>query len=212
MYECKRESTCVKDCEVVMKVAVVIGHQVNSPGAINKNFEASEFSFNEKLAKNIQSNYHSLVNFSQEVDLEIAQAKIEIVYRETNYQELPGQINNLKPDLIISLHCNAFNTEVNGCEMLYYHKSVKGKEIAKIFQIQLVDILENKDRGTKPKGSEDRGGYLLKMTNAPCIIAEPFFIDNDDEYLNAKELFDDGTLTLTYCDAINKALIYLKDS
>ena len=183
-----------------MRVAVVIGHQSKSPGAANENFEASEFTFNESLAKDIKANF-AHVNMTDE---------IEIVYRETNYSELPGQINALKPDLIISLHCNAFNTEINGCEMLYYHKSTKGKEIAKIFQSHLVDIFENKDRDIKPKGSEDRGGYLLKYTIAPCIITEPFFIDNDDEYLNAKELFDDGTLTLTYCEAINQALIYLK--
>jgi len=193
-----------------MRVAVIIGHNNKDEGARNKNFEASEFSFNEKLAKNIQLNYHSLVDFSQEINLKIDQAEIEIVYRETNYSELPRQINELNPDLIVSLHCNAFNEEVNGCEMLYYHKSEAGKKVAQIFQNEIVNLFENKDRGIKPKTSEDRGGYLLRYTNAPCIIAEPFFIDNDEEYLKARELFDSGELTSAYCECIDSALKYLK--
>ncbi len=65
--------------------------------------------------------------------------------------------------------------------MLYYHRSIKGKLIAGILNEQLVEALSLKNRGLKPKASEDRGGHLLKNTVAPCVIAEPFFIDNNKD-------------------------------
>jgi N-acetylmuramoyl-L-alanine amidase len=185
-----------------MRVAVVIGHNNKDEGARNKNYEMSEFRFNQQLAHDIDHNFyeHNMVD------------EIRIVYRETNYQDLPIQINELNPDLIVSLHCNAFNEEVNGCEMLYYHKSEAGKKVAQIFQNKIVNLFENKDRGIKSKTSEDRGGYLLRYTNAPCIIAEPFFIDNYEEYLKARELFDSGELTSAYCECIDDALKYLREA
>lgn len=183
-----------------MRVAVIIGHSESSQGATNKNYGVSEFEFNRKLAHDIEHSFH-LFNKTDE---------IVVVYRETTYQDLPIQVNELKPDLIVSLHCNAFDTHANGCEMLYYHKSEKGKEVARIFQNNIVRGFDNKDRGIKPKVSEDRGGYLLRYTNAPCIICEPFFIDNDDEYLQAEEYFDNGFLSTWFCASINEALGYLK--
>lgn len=184
-----------------MRVAVVIGHQEGSVGASNSSYDMSEFEFNRMLAHDIE---HNFMKFN-------AIDEIVVVYRETTYQDLPIQINELKPDLVVSLHCNAFNTEASGCEMLYYHTSEKGKEVARILQNTLVQGLDNKDRGIKLKRSEDRGGYLLRYTNAPCVICEPFFIDNDEEYVRAKEFFTDGYLTTWYCVGINKALEYLKD-
>jgi len=53
--------------------------------------------------------------------------------------------------------------------------------MAEILNENLVDALGLNNRGIKPKSAEDRGGYLLKSTSAPCIIAEPFFIDNDSD-------------------------------
>lgn len=184
-----------------MRVAVVIGHQQQSPGAKNKNYETNEFKFNQALAHDIENNFFEYNDKDEVV----------VIYRESNYANLPKEINALYPDLIISLHCNAFDTFVNGCEMLYYYKSEKSKEVARIFQNRLITVMDNQDRGIKAKSAEDRGGYLLRYTHAPAIICEPFFIDNDEEFLNANELFFEGRLTQTYCECIDDALKYLKN-
>jgi N-acetylmuramoyl-L-alanine amidase len=105
---------------------------------------------------------------------------VQRVYRRT-YKQLPSDINELSSDFIISLHCNAFNKNASGTEVLYYHKSELGKKSAEILQDELVGALSLKNRGIKPRSVEDRGGHLLKYTNAPCIISEPFFIDNDSD-------------------------------
>lgn len=183
-----------------MKIAVVIGHSETSPGAINKTHVMSEYEFNRALAYDIKSNFSS---FNKEDE-------VVVVHRENGYAKLPGEINSLKPDLVVSLHANAYNEKAQGCEMLYYHKSEKGKDIAQIFQEHIQGTFENNNRGIKPKTSEDRGGPILKGTLAPCIICEPFFIDNNEDYLKAEELFETGELTDAYCKAIDEAVEYLK--
>ncbi len=186
-----------------MKVVVVVGHNEENQGASNSTYNVTEFMFNQKLAQDIVHNFSKFNKKDNAV----------IMYRENGedgYRNLPGRINNLSPDLVISLHCNAFNTIVNGCEVLYYHTSIDGKEIAKICQEHLVKGLGNNDRGIKSKTTEDRGGYLLRYTEAPCVICEPFFIDNDDDFSNADKYFKNGDLTTWYCEAIDESLEYLK--
>lgn len=187
-----------------MRVALVVGHSQKDQGARNSSYGVSEFEFNKKLALDIERNFDNLFNLGQH--------EIGVIYRETNYKELPAQINKHKPDLIVSLHCNAFDKRANGCEMLYHYKSTKSKVIARIFQNYLVQRLDNKDRGIKGRTVEDRGGYLLRYTVAPCIICEPFFIDNDDELLRADECFNNGDLTKWYCKAINDSLQFLSEN
>ena len=151
-----------------MKVALVIGHTEKSPGACNKLYNVCEFEFNNRLVTKI-----SAVIFDR--------CEVVVVHRD-RYKDLPGKINKLNPDFVMCFHNNAFNTKATGSETLYYHTSKKGKKIASIFQKKIVAALQLKDRGIKGKSSEERGGYVLKYTNAPCIILEPFFIDNDTDY------------------------------
>lgn len=167
--------------------ALVIGHKKSSPGALNLETGLTEFDFNEALAHRIEGMP--------------SMTAVQRIYRRT-YKDLPGDINQLNPDFIVSLHCNAFNRKVSGTEVLHYHKSQKGKIMAEILLETLVEHLKLPDRGVKPKTSEDRGGYLLKYTNAPCVIAESFFIDNDDDLARAQE--DLEGLAEAYVRAIDR--------
>ena len=73
--------------------------------------------------------------------------------------------------------------------------------MAEILQNAMVGYLKLPNRGVKPKTSEDRGGYLLRYTEAPCVIAEPFFIDNNDDLARAQE--DLEGLAEAYAGAID---------
>ena len=42
----------------------------------------------------------------------------------------------------------------------------------------------------------------MRYTHAPCVIAEPFFIDNDEDLARARE--DPDGLALAYARAIDK--------
>jgi len=167
--------------------ALVIGHKKHSPGAKNIRANLSEFDFNEDLALRIET--------------KVMKAEVQRIYRRT-YKELPDDINLLEPDFILSLHCNAFDGKVSGTEVLHYHKSEKGKKMAEIVRNHLVEYLKLRNRGIKPRTAEDRGGYLLRYTKAPCVIAEPFFIDNDSDLDRARD--DVDGLAGTYAAAIEE--------
>jgi len=173
--------------KIMKKCALVIGHKKASPGASNKNAGLTEFDFNEGLAF--------------EIEKAVRDVDVQRVYRRT-YSTLPTDINDLKPDFIISLHCNAFNESASGTETLYYHRSKKSKRIAEILNDNFVKALGLKDRGIKSKSSEDRGGSLLKNTNAPCVIVEPFFIDNDSDLKTVQD--NRAALVKAYADSISE--------
>ena len=167
--------------------ALIIGHKKHSPGAINAKANLSEFDFNEGLALRIEK--------------KVQKTEMQRIYRRT-YKELADDINGLKPDFILSLHCNAFDGKVSGTEVLHYHRSEKGKKMAGIALDHLVGYLKLPNRGIKQRTAEDRGGYLLRYTKAPCVIAEPFFIDNDSDLARAQEDIDG--LAAVYANAIDE--------
>jgi N-acetylmuramoyl-L-alanine amidase len=174
------------------RVALVVGHKSSSPGAYNIDYDLSEFEFNRDLVYDVGN---KLVKGWFD--------KVEpiIIFRES-YNGLPRKINDKNPDFIISFHCNAYNTRVSGTEVLYYHRSKTGKWIARVLQDYLLSALDLNDRGILSRTAEDRGGYLLRYTNAPCVIAEPFFIDNNNDL---KYVLDNrNRLVDAYVDAIEE--------
>jgi len=167
--------------------ALVIGHKKSSPGAGNDRAGIHEFEFNEDLAMRIEKKTQN--------------TKVQRVYRRT-WGELPADINGLDPNFVLSLHCNSYDSRASGTEVLYYHKSKVGERIAELLQRHLVKFLGLPDRGIKAKDSEDRGGHLLRYTKAPCVIAEPFFIDNDQDLARARDDLDG--LAGAYASAIDE--------
>lgn len=171
------------------KAAIVVGHSQTSQGAVNPETGKTEWQFNNEIAQMVK-------------DKLLPHPSIHpiIVYRNHGYAKLPYEINELQPDAILSLHANAFNRYASGCEVLYYHKSERGKKFAEIVLRNIHSVLFNTNRGIRPKTSEDRGGYLLKLTNAPCVIAEPFFIDNYEDFMKAEH--SKGALADAYAKSI----------
>jgi N-acetylmuramoyl-L-alanine amidase len=150
--------------------AVVVGHRESAQGASSKDGSVTEFDFNSEVAAEIKKR--------------VKKARVEVVFRENSTsgrRKLPAKINRMAPHIVVSLHCNAFNGSATGTETLYFHSSEKGKKLAGIVQRHLLDALELRDRKTKPKKEGDRGGHLLRFTQAPCVICEPFFVDNDSD-------------------------------
>lgn len=155
-----------------MKICLVVGHRESSQGASNSLCGITEFEFNNRLAVSIAS---------------ICKHDCFIIHREdirSGYNKLPNKINKFDCDLVISLHCNAFNGKAGGHEVLYWNTSTKGKAWAIRINKAIGLALGNNDRGIKPIKQGDRGANVLRSTKAPCILLEPFFIDNDEELGN----------------------------
>jgi N-acetylmuramoyl-L-alanine amidase len=172
-----------------MKCGLVIGHKANRQGACNKTHGICEYQFNDQLACDIY-------DYMKEKGSDI---NIRIIHRIT-YKELPDDINKINPDFFISMHCNATNGRVNGTEMLYYYTSKRSKKMAEIMQKIMIKAFGFKNRGVRPRMTEDRGGTLLRYTNMPGVIAEPFFIDNDNAYETIMANYD--KLVEVYVDSI----------
>ena len=180
-----------------LKCVLDVGHGGISqdPGAVNEALGVREFDFNDQLAQKIKESYQG------EVDIVIS-------HRRT-YESLPGDLNALSPDFIVSLHCNSSeNPSAHGTEVLHWHTSMKGKKIAAIFQDNLVAALKTRDRGIKPKTDQDRGAKLLRDTHSPCIIVETFFLSNSEEYQKVMSHYDE--LVAAFTTSINQTADYLK--
>ena len=169
-----------------MLACLIVGHSKKSQGARNIANRMSEYNLNAQVARGV-------------VDRHSGTLQVVPVYRST-YADLPAVVNAYNPTFAIALHCNAYDTSTTGTETLYYHSSSKGEQIARECQNTFVKTYGLRDRGIKPCHSEDRGGYLLRYVNAPIVICEPFFIDNDSDY--TKVMFNGTTLIDCYLDVL----------
>lgn len=158
--------------EIVKHVGLIVGHSSESQGAYNKTNNVSEYEFNKELAELISS---------QLTEMKI---KSQIFTRTSGVPNLVREVNKANPSVVVSLHCNAFNKQVSGSEVLYYFKSQKSKKLASLLLENIVNTLDLRNRGTLPI-EQGRGAYVLKNTNMPCALIEPFFIDNDVDYIVA---------------------------
>ena len=113
---------------------------------------------------------------------------IDLIIKARNeYKDLVNEVNTLNADYLISCHFNAYNGKTQGTEVLYSHKSAKGKELAIIAQKKLIEHLALNDRGVKSITINDRGGAILNKTKPIAILLEPFFLDN----ITDKKVLDD---------------------
>lgn len=119
-------------------------------------------------------------------ELEKMGYEVVTVIQNKSFGELPTRINALKPDVIISIHYNAFNGKATGSETLYFSLSKKSKSLAEKIQRETVKALGLANRGAKGL-LMGRGSALLIRTNAPCVILEPFFGDNPTDLARARE-------------------------
>ena len=174
--------------ERVKKLCVlVIGHHPDKPGGVNPHSNISEFEFNKELARRIEK--------------KVQIVRIQKLFTKS-YENLPRDINYLSPDFVINLHCNYFDSVLSGTEVLYCYEDYKGKEIAEILLQHLVEHLGLRNRGLVPRREGELGYHILCNPNAPTVIAEPFFISNDQDLIRAQE--DLEGLAQAYADAIDK--------
>ncbi len=169
-----------------MNVLLVVGHSDARPGARNAASDLYEFQFNKPLVGQVTKRL-------QDKGVEAAM---------TTYQAGGGNVArwNGASDLLIEFHCNAFNREASGTEVLYAKGSDKGLAAAQILHRHLGECLGLFERGVKAKVRSDRGGDLLWGVRQVALIPEPFFIDNDFDLARAQ----DRDLADAYADGIEQ--------
>lgn len=149
-----------------IKVVIDAGHGGNDSGGTNG--QLSEKDLTLSLINKIKA-LHS----NENVELFFTRDKDELISLNDRVQK----INEIKPDLVISLHVNnSKNIESNGVEA-YVPKDLahtaKSEELANKF----LDILTNKT-SLISRGVKTAPFLILKKSNCPTILAEVGFMSN----------------------------------
>lgn len=85
-------------------------------------------------------------------------------------------IEEVKPDLAVSIHQNSFTQEGScGAQVFYYEASVEGKKFAGIMQKNIKEYIAD---GNHRVEKANTAYYMLKKSSCPLIIIECGFLSN----------------------------------
>lgn len=89
--------------------------------------------------------------------------------------------NAWNANLFVSIHCNASATRTaRGTETWYWYGSNNGRILATCINSEILSLVN----GLWNRGVKDGNFYVLRNTDAPAVLVELAFLDNnDDEYL-----------------------------
>ena len=94
-------------------------------------------------------------------------------------------IEEVKPDLVISIHQNSYHEEaIRGGQVFYYKTSVRGKKLAQILQERFDYVLGD---ANKRQAKANDNYYLLLHVKEPIVIAECGFLSNEEEEKRLQE-------------------------
>ncbi|SFR84867.1 N-acetylmuramoyl-L-alanine amidase family protein [Anaeromicropila populeti] len=100
-------------------------------------------------------------------------------------------INNVKADLVVSIHCNyGKNKDANGVEVLYSSneerkQELTSKEFSDILKKEILSITHQNDRGLLAGDNI----YIISRSKVPIALVEVGFMSNREEL---KFLLDEG--------------------
>lgn len=99
-----------------------------------------------------------------------------------DYPNVTATANNWDADLLVSLHCNAFNGAARGVETLVYSRGGDAERLAGHIQSQLVDALRAFDAALPDRGIKERPALaVLRASEMPAALVEMAFIDQADD-------------------------------
>lgn len=94
-------------------------------------------------------------------------------------EERLDAINNLNPDLVISLHVNQNpNTTVKGIEAFVSEDNIK-YDISKAFATELLESLS--EERLENRGVKNAPFMILRKSNSPAITLELGFLSNEED-------------------------------
>lgn len=98
----------------------------------------------------------------------------------TDINAMARAANNWGADLVLSIHNNADNAGGgDGFEVYYSVVGGTGKVLAQNIEAEVKKLGQN-SRGCKTRKGSDGADYygMIRLTNAPAVICEGFFVDN----------------------------------
>lgn len=153
------------------KLAIVVGHNAKSQGAVRSDTGESEFVYNSKMAKYMEE-------IAEDYDLDL-----KVFYRTAGggytaeIRRVYAEVDKWGADASIELHFNsAGDPTASGTETLT-SGSPKSTILAQEVQMEMVETLGLRNRGIIVRNERTKGrGYESLVTGkAPAILIEPFF-------------------------------------
>lgn len=155
---------------MIVKLAVVVGHNARSQGAVRPDTGETEYSYNTRLAAMIEKlapKYPGLI--------------VETFYRDPNQGGYTAEIRDVYErtdqwgaDATVELHFNSHhNPSATGTETLSSGSRMSLK-YANALQDEMLDAFDLRDRGVKIVRT-GRGSASLISGRAPAALIEPFF-------------------------------------
>lgn len=170
-----------------MRVVIDPGHGGSDPGAVGPTGLKEKdvvLAISLALAEQLK-NYGITIRLTREDDRAVA------------LYDRPRLANNMQADLLLSIHCNAFDSpQANGIEIFHSYKGDYGqkyqseaKRIASIVQDELVQATGLADRGIKTRlvDRKDSPIYgldyyaVIRKADCPTLLLEIGFITNPAE-------------------------------
>jgi len=141
----------------------------------------------------------AIVKMIRETDTDLAPKDMKSLRQRkmTDLKNRKQVINESEADLFISIHLNAMtNKSWSGSQVFYDDKLPENKEIAKILQHELKDMLKNTDRDAR----KNNDLFITRNAEVPGALAEVGFLSNDAErqLLQNKQYQNKVALALYY--------------
>jgi N-acetylmuramoyl-L-alanine amidase len=182
----------------MLKIIIDAGHGPNTPGKRSPDGQLREFDFNESVAKRIKKRLQSedvLCIFSHDIS------------RDVPLKERISLANQLKVDLFISIHANAFGVdwnEVNGIETYTCLKERNvTRSLATLIHQEVIKITGGRNRGIK------QGNFaVLRETTMPAVLVECGFMTNKQDL----KLLKDPVYQQKCADGISAGILRFIDN
>lgn len=152
-------------------VCIDCGHGGSDPGATGFGIRECDIALivGKIIRKDLEAVGYKVV-MTRETDKDVGFPYASVV------QELQPRCDisdNADADVLVSIHCNAFNGTARGTETFYHATSPRGIKLAQLVQNQIIGLGDLVDRGIKNSPL-----YMTKNPDAVAVLVELAFIDN----------------------------------
>lgn len=160
------------------RVTLIVGHTATAMGAQTIDGKMSEYNYNLLVAKSMSE-------------------RQGIGFARRDFGGMAGaarSIAKIKPDVNIELHCNAYNGKAHGAECLYIEGDEESRAYAEDMLESYCTRFSKRNRGAKALGKRGRGrknlDYVKREGVRIALLFEPFFIDNEEDYISYQDYRD----------------------
>ena len=183
----------INNINLLGKIIVLdAGHGGIDDGAISSTIIEKDLNLIlvKKLEKELTSR-GATIYLTREGDKDLS--KTTIGRKRNDLYNRAKYINNINPDMYISIHLNSTTSSSwRGLQIFYTNKNKENKQIAELITDNLKKNISN-----IRKIKEDNTYYMYKHIKSPGILIEAGFISNpSDNYLLRNENYQDKLISL----------------